>query len=163
MWFHYCSLYSHQYGTECPCLPGRNMPVKVSSSLLLFSKFVVLVTCSLCFCLFEVHIQLSAAPTFSLPHVAWLAQQDTHVIRKGSLPNPLLQLWVWNKGHPQAQFLLKSAFLIIISSISLCSSLSSSSLPISSDFPVGICQLGISPCNGTSWDVSFHLPRLTLV
>lgn len=67
MWFHYCSL----YGTACPCLPGRNMPIKASSNLLLFSKFTVLVTCFLCFYLIEVHIQLFAAPAFSLPHMTW--------------------------------------------------------------------------------------------
>lgn len=49
MWFPYCSLYSHQYGTACPYLLGRSMPVKASSSLLPFSKFTVLVTCFLCF------------------------------------------------------------------------------------------------------------------
>lgn len=82
MWFHYCSL----YGAVCPYLPGGNMPIRVSSSLLLFSKFFVLFTCFSCFCLFEVHLQLLAAPAFSLPHMAWLAQQDTHVSEKALCP-----------------------------------------------------------------------------
>lgn len=86
MWIHYYSLYSHQYGTVCPCLPERNMPIRASSSLLLFSKFFVLFTCFLCFYLFEVHLQLLAAPAFSLPHMAGLAQQDTHVSGKALCP-----------------------------------------------------------------------------
>lgn len=28
MWFHYCSPYSHQYGTACPLLPGRICALK---------------------------------------------------------------------------------------------------------------------------------------
>lgn len=51
---------------------------------------------------------------------------------------------------------VRSAFFMIISSHSLCSSLSSSFLSISSDALVVICWLVTSPCNETGWCVSFH-------